>query len=397
MNYLTSNEKKALYALLGISVLAILEYTVFDFRIISSNIEDFLTLVVLGFIGIYILTQPRAHQKVKDRLVGYYAVWLLACAVIYLFIFFGCGFFFGFGRNPYDRSITGILRNLFFFGGAIVLREWIRNFVINKAEKKTLLLYGMAIVLLYTAIEVNVVDLVSASSVEEFTIILCEKVLPVLTLNIFLTYVCYIGGPIPSIIYMLATSVPIWFFENLPNLEWIVVAVLGVAFPMLALLAMMETVNNVSKKRAAKIKTQPKPINIVVWAFVIGFCLIAAFFTAGLLNTFPTVLVSGSMSPTINRGDVVVIKKADEDTEIFVGDVVIFNAGEYDVVHRVVDIYYENGVKKYVTKGDANKTVDNIQIEQRNIGGVVVATIPYIGLPRLLIESAEYEHEINGT
>ncbi|MEX1377176.1 MAG: signal peptidase I [Eubacteriales bacterium] len=397
MNFLTSNEKKALYVLAGISVLAILEYTVFDFRIISSSIEDFLSLIVLGFIGIYILTQPKAHQKVKDRLVGYYAVWLLACAAIYLVIYFGCGFFFGFGRNPFDRSLTGILRNVFFFGGAIALKEWIRNFVINKAEKKTVLLYGMIIVVLYTLIEVNILDLISSSSVEEFTIILCEKILPVLTLNIFLTYVCYIAGSIPSIIYMLATSVPIWFFENLPNLEWIVVAVLGVAFPLIALLALMETVNNVSKKKAVKIKNHPKTINFVVWIFVIGFCLVAAFFTAGLLNTFPTVLVSGSMSPTINRGDVVVIKKIDEDTEIFVGDVVIFNAGEYDVVHRVVDIYYEDGTKKFVTKGDANENIDNLSIEHKNIGGVVVATIPYIGLPRLLIESAEYEKEINGT
>ena len=395
MNNLTINEKKSLYVLMGILGLCILEYTVFDLNIISSKIESFLTLLIFGLISIYIFTQPRAHQKTRDRLVGYYFVWLFVCGIIYLVIYFSCGFLFEFGRNPYKRDAIGILENVLMFGGIIVLKEWIRNFVINKADKKHMLFYGAAIVFLYTAIEVNLLDILSAGTVEEFTIEFSEKIMPAIAINIFLTYVCYIGGYLPAMMYMLVTNIPIWFFDNLPNLEWIVIAVLGIAFPMIALIALMETVNNTAHKRTRRIKTEPTTKNVFLWIFVGAFCIVISFFTAGLFNTFPTVLVSGSMSPTINRGDVVVIKKVESDDEIYIDDVIIFNAGEFDVVHRVVDIYYENGVKKYITKGDNNKLTDNLDIEIKNIGGVVIAKIPYIGLPRLMLDSAEHESEIN--
>jgi len=399
MNNLTLNEKKAFYVLVGVFVLFVFEYTLFDLRVISSTIEDILSIFILGAIGMYVYSQPRAIQKTRNRLAGYYIAWLLVCAAIYLILYFGCGLMFGFGMSPYKRSIGGIITNVLIFGSIIVLKEWIRNFVINKSEKHLAIIFGAALVLLYTAIEVNIMDILSARSVEEFTIGLSEKLLPVLALNIFMTYVCYVAGFIPAMAYMLVVNVPIWFFNSLPNLEWIVVAVLGVAFPLIALVALIETVHHTTTRKSLKnkrIKSDPKTGNVVVWIFVGVFCIVVAFFTAGLLNVFPTVLVSGSMSPSINRGDVVLIKKISEDDEIYLNDVVIYNAGEFDVVHRVVDIYEEKGTTKYITKGDDNELNDKLSIEIKNIGGVVIARIPYLGLPRLLLESGEYEQEING-
>jgi len=396
MSNLTLNEKKAFYVLAIVFVLFILEYTLFDLRLISSTLEDFISVLILGSAAIYIYAQPRAKQKTKERFVGYFLVWLLTAAVIYLIIYFGCGFLFGFGKNPYDRSVSGILSNVLVFGGLIILKEWIRNFVINKADKKTLIFYGTAIVLLFTAIEVNLLDLITARSIEEFVIELCAKVLPVLALNAFMTYVCYVAGFFPAVVYMLVINVPIWFFDNLPNLEWIVVAVLGVAFPLIAIIALMET-TNYNVKKNTKRKSEPKTINVLVWIVVGAFCITTAFFTAGLFSTYPTVLVSGSMTPSINRGDVVIIKKVESDDEIYINDVILYDAGSYDVVHRVVNIYYDNGVKKYITKGDDNEMADKISVELQNIGGVVIAKIPYIGLPRLILESAEYTDAVNGS
>ena len=396
MSKLTSNEKKTLYVLIGVFILFLLEYTLFDLRVISSRLEDFLSVFILGLIGIYIYTQPRAMHKTKTRLVSYFMVWTLTAGFIYLLVYFGCGFVFGFGINPYKRSASGIIANTLIFGGLIILKEWIRNFVVNKPDKKKLVFFSAVIIVLFTAIEVNLQDLINTRSIEAFTIILSEKVLPALALNIFLTYVCYVAGFLPAVIYALVINVPVWLFNSLPNLEWIVVAVLGISFPMIALVALMETVSYQGAKKTRKIKSEPKTVNVVVWIFVGAFCILTAFFTAGLFSTFPTVLVSGSMSPAINRGDVVIIEKVESDDEIYINDVILYNAGSYDVVHRVVDIYYENGVKKYVTKGDDNENADDAGVELQNIGGIVIAKIPYIGLPRLLLESADYADEING-
>lgn len=395
MNNLSINEKKSLFVLIVVSVLCLLEYTLFNLKVISSNIENFSTVLILGLLAVYIFIQPRANPKASKRLVGYYMVWMLACGVIYLFIYFGCGFLFGFGNNPYNRSTLGIISNILFFGGIIALKEWIRSFVINKVDKKLVFIYGAVLVLLYTVIEVDIVNLFRAETVEGFVIELSQKILPVLVLNIFLSYICYIAGHLPAVVYMLVTSIPIWFFDNLPNLEWIVVGVIGIAFPVFAIIALSETAKIKRQGNRQRKNGTPKTINAVLWIFVGTFCIVAAFFTAGLFNVFPTVLVSGSMQPSINRGDVVIIEKLDEGTEIYVDDVILFNAGDFDVVHRVVEIYSEDGKTKYITKGDDNQNRDNVSIETINISGKVVARIPYIGLPRLLITSTEHEETIN--
>lgn len=395
MNNLTGNEKKALYVLAVVFMLCVFEYTLFTIDIISSNIEDFLTILILGAVGIYIYTEPRARYHTKDRLLGYYLVWLFVCGVVYIVIYFGCGFLFGLGKNPYRQDAIGRIKNILIFGSIIALKEWIRNFVVNKVSKKHLFLYSIALIVFYTAIQVNVLDVFSASNAEELTILVSERILPIVALNIFMTYVCYVTGYLPAIIYMLVTSVPIWFFNSLPDLEWIVIAIIGIAFPMIALISLMETVNRDPSSRSKQVNNEPKAKNIILWIFVGGFCILVSFFTAGLFDVYPTVLISGSMSPAINRGDVVIVEQVDNDNDIEVNDVIMFNTGKYDVVHRVVEIKIESGTIKYVTKGDDNEKADNLDIEIRNISGVVVARIPYLGLPRLMFEDAIYEEEIN--
>lgn len=395
MNNLTNNEKKALYVLAVLFMLCIFEYTLFTIDIISSNVEDFLTILILGAVGIYIYTQPRARYHTKKRLLGYYFVWMLVCATVYIVIYFGLGFLFGFGKNPFRRDAIGRIKNILVFGSIIVLKEWVRNFIVNKVDKKNLFLFSFVLIVLYTAIQINILDVFKTANIEELTILLSKRILPIVALNIFMTYVCYVSGWVPAAIYMLVTNIPIWFFNSLPNLEWIVIAVIGIAFPMIALISLMETVNRNPGSRAKQVNNEPKARNVILWVFVGSFCILVSFFTAGLFKVYPSVLVSGSMSPSINRGDVVIVEQVDSNSDVEVGDIIMFNTGKYDVVHRVVEIRNVAGAIKYITKGDDNEKTDNLDIEFRNISGVIIARIPYLGLPRLLFEDAIYEDEIN--
>lgn len=58
-----------------------------------------------------------------------------------------------------------------------------------------------------------------------------------------------------------------------------------------------------------------------------------------------------------NRGDVMMIHRATpQHTEI--GDVLVFQTNKpYPVIHRIVDISYENGERIYTTKGDHNEDI----------------------------------------
>ena len=81
------------------------------------------------------------------------------------------------------------------------------------------------------------------------------------------------------------------------------------------------------------------------------------------------------MNPTFSRGDIVIYK----DTEtILPGDIIVFQYKNQIIVHRVVSIN-----EYYVTKGDANNTVDSIKIKKEDIKGVYQFSLKYLGYPSI--------------
>ena len=96
-----------------------------------------------------------------------------------------------------------------------------------------------------------------------------------------------------------------------------------------------------------------------------------------------TVVLSGSMEPTLSTGDILFITRKDTYE---VGDVVVFQSNRIAVVHRIIElreetVESENGEETQlvaITQGDANNTPDDpIAIEQ--IKGVVKFRIPLVG------------------
>ncbi len=95
-------------------------------------------------------------------------------------------------------------------------------------------------------------------------------------------------------------------------------------------------------------------------------------------------IVSPSMTPNINVGDVIVSKKINNPQKIKVGDVITFISTSsiskgMIITHRVVEIGEdENGVT-YKTKGDNNLSPDSSPAQYNNVIGKVVLRIPKLG------------------
>jgi len=103
-----------------------------------------------------------------------------------------------------------------------------------------------------------------------------------------------------------------------------------------------------------------------------------------ILNTESPLMVvsSGSMIPTLNVGDIILVRGADPNT-ITVGTIIIFHS-PYDyqmpIVHRVMAISNESGTVYFQTKGDNNPGPDGWSVPGQNLMGVYVAKLPYVGL-----------------
>lgn len=83
------------------------------------------------------------------------------------------------------------------------------------------------------------------------------------------------------------------------------------------------------------------------------------------------VVLSGSMEPALEIGDLIIVK---ETTEFDENEVIVFQDGQSLVVHRIVKI----NEGSFITKGDANNASDN-PIDLNHIKGKVIFKIPVLG------------------
>jgi signal peptidase len=108
-------------------------------------------------------------------------------------------------------------------------------------------------------------------------------------------------------------------------------------------------------------------------------------FMVAMGTTTPLVVVtSESMVPTLQVGDLLVLRGMPED-QIQVGHIIVFKDTETylhtdnPIVHRIIDIQEVDGELQFYTQGDANPTADSGYRRYDEIIGVMVTRIPYIG------------------
>jgi len=103
----------------------------------------------------------------------------------------------------------------------------------------------------------------------------------------------------------------------------------------------------------------------------------------GLSTESPLMVVSsGSMVPTLNVGDIILVRGVDPRT-VTVGTIIIFHSpADYDmpIVHRVIKIDNEGNTIFFETKGDHNPIQDGWRVPTQNLMGVYTARLPYVGL-----------------
>lgn len=90
-------------------------------------------------------------------------------------------------------------------------------------------------------------------------------------------------------------------------------------------------------------------------------------------------VLSGSMSPTLNPGSVVLTAPADV-SRLRQGDIITFKVvGTGLITHRIVMVKKECRRASFITRGDANKSVDENPVSPDQIVGRVIFSLPYLG------------------
>jgi len=178
-----------------------------------------------------------------------------------------------------------------------------------------------------------------------------------------------------------------WLSPILPDPSGSIKAFIGVMAPTIGFLYISQTTTPTllrrigipagTKRRHRLTKTKRSlPVG---WIIISMLCVFMVWTSAGLLGFYPTIIASGSMRPTLDVGDIVIVVPVDS-SKIYVGDIIQYWQEEGEMtVHRVVDSLQTKGAKLFTTKGDANNAPDTEPVFANQIRGKIVFTMPKLG------------------
>jgi len=327
------------------------------------------------WLAMFIISYPNTKPGIFPYKSLALSIVFIACLSI--FIRNILGFITGYGLSPYVTSLQALVFNMYFFLSRVLGFEYARTFMVQKILKmKENLGNLLGIAFLFTALDINVIQFFYVGSGLELLKYLSSEFLPILSLNIFLTYLVFWGGTLSSITFIAISKGYYYFTPIIPNIPWTLESIIGVLMPFIGIVIISNT-----KLFSVYVVKKGEKIGLKGMIQII-LPLIILLITTGFLGLRPLIIASGSMQPTLNIGDVVIVTKTSM-SDIAEGDIIAFVSERGIVIHRIYKIVEREGKHLVITKGDANEEPDNIPIDERVIIGKALLTIPKVGLLQL--------------
>jgi signal peptidase len=356
--------------------------SIIDIKIYSNYVKPTLWLGLAGLVWI----MPRVRLKAPLKLRGNINWWSFNFAMIFIVASIIAGFIDGFGKSPYDHSVIGIIINIFVVGSTLVGREAVRCYTVNSITRDESFLVFMTIALFMTLSSFSIDKFIRLKDIESLVEFAAQFLAPEFLQNLMAAYLTFLGGWIPSTIYIGIIRVFQWFSPILPDLKWITAALVGIMCPAFSLSAMQAMY--LKDTRALKSKDKEKE-GLPGWIATSLLSIGIIWFTAGVFPIYPSVIATGSMEPKIRPGDMVLIEKItnmEDVNRLEAGDIIQFKREGVLISHRIIEIVEEKKVKNFRTKGDNNSGPDMGMVKPEDLKGKIKYVVPKVGWPTLLIK-----------
>lgn len=358
--------QKAIYFIV-FSVFAILCVN-FSMRFLTKFWIVFLLSVALGisllFYGIKKENSPlRSDVRIKVL------IWI----AVSLMIQYSIGISVGFFKNvtPWTDAIYVVV--------LAIISEILRYILCFKSSSiRQIILIGIMFALVDVVFPIAYADAKNLDDLVEFSTI---YILPSISKNFLLTYISKKVGYSPCILYRIIMETYVILFPIIPAFGDYINAMVLIVFPLILFYSLYKTIEPKNKEY---VHTQPaKKVNKIWLGVSAAIFLIVVYFISGVFRFYALSIVSGSMEPTINVGDMIIVDTYYKNhvDEINLGDVLVFNKHGVAVSHRVVEIKKKENKFSFYTKGDNNESMDDWIVEPDEVIGVTRVNVPVIGYP----------------
>lgn len=334
----------------------------------------------LGIFTICILL-PKVRYGGKNKHKKFLRGWVIYLAVFYIALKVLGGLIHGFGKSPYKLTFLGILQNLFLFLSVLIGKEYSRSYLVNNANKKHFNISLVITTVIFTLISLPISGMMALKDNFDVIRFVGEQVLPQLSLNILASYLVYLGGPMLSILYIGITQGIQYISPILGDLKWITNAIIGILAPIFSFMFIQYAYLKESRQMKRKNSEKDKPLGWITTAFA---SVMIVWFFVGVFPIYPSVIITGSMKPVIDPGDMVIVKKL-KGSEVKEGDIIQYKKDDIYIFHRIIKVVEDKNQVKYQAKGDNNSVEDRELVSAEMIKGRVIKVIPKVGWPTILI------------
>lgn len=334
----------------------------------------FIIIFLLSFI-FFKFRKDKTYARIQVTIT------MLLIGIVQIVLYLLTGFLEGFSKNAISMSFNRFLTVILPIILILVVIELLRYMISVKFEENNLIrILSITMFVLFdvTLFGSNVI-FNSLDSVLEF---LGITFFPSLVSNIVFDDMVVKYGYKPILVYRLLTTLCYYMLPIIPNMYILFRAIARIVIPLIFYFILSYMYDRVTFQEVLKVKSKIGISSIIILILVIIMAgLISCKFRYGILT-----IGSGSMTGTLNKGDIAFIEKFNGQ-ELEIGDIIVFKRGKINIVHRITQVGIFNDEYVYITKGDKNKVEDNGYVYQKDIQGIVLYRIKYIGYPSIWIRN----------
>ncbi len=315
----------------------------------------------------------------RNRIIGSFAA-----SIVVLILLVGAGMALGMALSPYTHTPLAVALNLYrvipVVLGVEALRTYLaRRTAVNKDKGRLTLntwrLIALSLVFMLPQFTLSQLQL-GLMGQDKLPGFLSMRLIPGFAESLTLTVMAaYTGFAAPAVMALTLHSFEV-LSPLLPDIPWSLAGMVGALAYMAGLftfLSLTEPFPNPFKRGELSLRSLALPA-------VLSLIILAP---TGVFGYRASVIMSSSMKPTLNVGDIVVVRLGAKPANGSIAE--FYHDGEY-LVHRVIGI--EDGGKLYQTKGDAVREPDPFKTPSSMIVGVVVMKIPMLGWATIYLREA---------
>lgn len=341
------------------------------------NIFDYWGMVIF-LLGINIIFkflfgfEKDNHRYIKDIILN-----VIIILLIYFLVYYILGLVVGFVKTSASYSFYKIIKFIIPYVLYIILKEFLRYQMLQKSGKsKYLFLMIFFVFLLFDII--NSIDYKAITNANDIFLFFSLTLVPSISSNIVACYISNKVGYKPNIIWQVVFGLYFSLLPIVPDLGIYIDSMIKFLFPLI----IGYNVYRFFEKRKIKsfeFKKTNKEFIIILFLNIVVLAL--SYFSSGIFRYQSIVIASNSMNPKIKVGDVVILDRKIDYSNIKIGDVIAYHYNSMIIIHRVVKIEKVGKDYYYYTKGDNNNVIDNYIVYDDTVLGIVDKKIPFIGFP----------------